>query len=217
MNQFGRRRRRCHGDAATIDLKAERMSTVGRLSLVAASIAALLTSLALATPTASAKKPRPGTTTTTVVSTTTSISTTTSTIGSTTTTTTTTEPATTTEPVTTIVYSDRYLRYIALAPSGWASNACEGELLLSGTTGVCTAEFDPVWMYPDGSWGKWPWYLDPTSATGWSIDTPCDDPNVVAYDDWYVYVEWYNYGLYQDPGLTDEQIAASGVCYGWWW
>ena len=42
------------------------------------------------------------------------------------------------------------------------------------------------------------------------------DPNVVKYDVWVAYLDWSNYGIGADPGLTDEQIAASVACLGWW-
>jgi len=118
----------------------------------------------------------------------------------------------------TIVYSDTYLRYVAVFPAGWASNACVLAVELSGGSGVCTAEFAPVWFYPDGSIGEKPWVIDPSSSTGWSIPNPCDDVIGPDWDTWAAFVDGTNYpdlGI-EVPALTDEQIECGVWAYGWW-
>jgi len=40
---------------------------------------------------------------------------------------------------------------------------------------MCTTEYDPWWLYPDGTWGQCPWHADPTSPTGWALDECYDD------------------------------------------
>jgi hypothetical protein len=75
---------------------------------------------------------------------------------------------------TTIIYSPTYWTLLAAFPAGWAPNACEATVVLSGTTGVCTSEFAPAYIYPDGTLGMTPWFLDPSSPTRWSIERdPC--------------------------------------------
>ena len=122
---------------------------------------------------------------------------------------------------TAIVYSETYLRYIAVAPSGWASNACWLFDLLNGGGGVCTAEFDPVYFYPDGSLGSHPWAVDPASATGWSVPSPCTGVTMPADLDWWLLVEATNYPEYypdaQLPSLTDDQFECGCWMWGWWW
>lgn len=115
-----------------------------------------------------------------------------------------------------IVYADTYLRLIAEFPSGWAPNACEITIFLAGG-GVCTTEFDPAYFYPDGSIGTMPWFADPTSPTGWSIEPdPCAGLTDDEYALWATYVDFTNGYFDTGPTLTDEQIDQFGACWGWW-
>ena len=116
----------------------------------------------------------------------------------------------------TIVYSDAYLRLIAAFPSGWVPNACEGAAFLAGG-GICTAEFNPAYFYPDGTFGKMAWYVDPSSPAGWSIEPdPCEGLTDDEYTLWATYVDFHNGYLETGPSLTDRQVDRYGACWGWW-
>jgi hypothetical protein len=116
-----------------------------------------------------------------------------------------------------IVYSDAYRTLIAAAPSGWVSNECEGHRILAGGVGVCEASFNPVYFYPDGSFGRTPWFIDPSSPTGWSIEPdPCTGLTDDHYAAWATYVDYTNGYVATGPTLTDEQIDQYGACWGWW-
>jgi hypothetical protein len=112
-----------------------------------------------------------------------------------------------------IVYSATYLKYVSLFPGGHAPNGCELAVALSGTTGVCTAEFAPVWFYPDGTTGDRAWIVDPGSSTGWSIEPdPCADAFVGTDPDtdWWplyiAYLDWSTGWTSERPeGITDLQ------------
>jgi hypothetical protein len=117
----------------------------------------------------------------------------------------------------TIVYSETYLRYIALFPLGWATNRCELGLALQGGTGVCEATIAPVYFYPDGSLGEKPWVVDPSSPTGWSVPNPCEGVADLDWETWAAYVDGTNYPGWVDvPPLTDEQVECGVWAYGWW-
>ena len=100
-----------------------------------------------------------------------------------------------------IVYSDDYLKLIAEFPSGMVPNACEAAAFLSGG-GVCTTEMDPHYFYPDGTLGKQPWIIDPSSPRGWSIEPhPCDVLTDADYQEWQAYLE-------ADPSMSDAELQA---------
>jgi hypothetical protein len=86
-----------------------------------------------------------------------------------------------------IVYSDTYRKLIAAFPGGYAENECFLRLVLTGTGDFCHSIFDPVYFYPDGTWGRRPWIVDPTSPSGWSIapapatPTPTPTPTPPQY------------------------------------
>ena len=79
-----------------------------------------------------------------------------------------------------VQYSESYWTQLAIIPSGWASNACVAQVLLSGSIGVCTTEMAPVFLHPNGSWGDCPWHADPTVEVGWAVDV-CWDPYFEGY------------------------------------
>jgi hypothetical protein len=117
-----------------------------------------------------------------------------------------------------IVYSETYLRLIALFPAGWAPNGCELAVALSGGSGVCETIINPVYFYPDGSLGSHAWNVDPSSPTGWSIPNPCVGVTPFDYDTWSAYVDGTNYpelGI-AIPALTDDQVECGIWAWGWW-
>ena len=126
-------------------------------------------------------------------------------------------PAAAEETSGSIVYSAAYVKLIAAYPSGWVPNECEARVFLSGGTGVCTAGFDPVYFYPDGTFGRTAWFVDSSSRTGWSVDP---DPCVGLTDDQYVlwaaYVDFSAGYLDTAPELTGEQIDRYAACWGYW-
>jgi hypothetical protein len=79
-----------------------------------------------------------------------------------------------------VQYSDSYWEQLALFPSGWAPTPCDMWLTLSGTTGFCTTLLDPVFLYPDGTWGGCPWYADPTVPSGWQVED-CHDESFEGF------------------------------------
>jgi hypothetical protein len=117
----------------------------------------------------------------------------------------------------TIVYSETYLRLISAYPRGWANSSCDIIVFLSGRSGFCSAIIDPAYFYPDGTYGARPWFVDPASPTGWSIEP---DPCIGLTDDeywlWFTYVDFTNGYLDAGPSLTDAQIDRYGACWGWW-
>jgi hypothetical protein len=118
-----------------------------------------------------------------------------------------------------IVYSDQYLKLISIFPEGWVSNGCWISVVLNGGSGVCTTEFAPMWLYPDGSWGDRPWIVDPSSPTGWSVPSPCQGVDGPDYDTWSAFVDGTNYpdsGV-EVPPLTEAQIECGAWTWGWWW
>lgn len=128
-------------------------------------------------------------------------------------------PAAPAEPTSgpTIVYSDTYLRYIALFPLGWAPNGCELDVALRGGSGFCEAIIATVYFYPNGSLGDKPWVVDPSSPTGWSIPNPCEGVTDLDWETWAAWVDGTNYpGSIEVPPLTDEQIECGIWAYGVW-
>jgi hypothetical protein len=119
-----------------------------------------------------------------------------------------------------IAYSDVYLRLIAQFPPGYADTCDVAVFLNPGGGTVCDATLDIVYFYPDGTLASWPWVLDPSSPTGWSIAPhPCDKVSEPAdYETWSAYVDGTNYpelGI-EIPSLSDEQIECAAATWGWW-
>ena len=101
-----------------------------------------------------------------------------------------------------IVYSDTYWRLLAEFPAGWAGNSCYLTAFLSGSGGTCYDIFNPVYFYPDGTWGPRPWVVDSSSSTGWSIEPGlCDGLTDADYQEWQAYLE-------ADPEMTDADLQA---------
>ena len=118
----------------------------------------------------------------------------------------------------TIVYSPTYRTLIAEFPAGWG-DGCDLAWVIAGkpTGYVCDARIDPVYFYPDGTFGKMPWYVDASSPTGWSVEAdPCTGLTDEEYALWAVYVDWSNGYFESGPDLTPEQIDRYGACWGWW-
>jgi hypothetical protein len=115
-----------------------------------------------------------------------------------------------------IIYSETYLRYVALFPQRWAPNACVLEVAVKGIVGFCEDAFNPVYFYPDGSVGARPWVVDAESPSGWSVPNPCvgltEDQSAL----WALYVDWVNGYFDTGPSLTADQVERYGDCWGWW-
>jgi hypothetical protein len=119
-------------------------------------------------------------------------------------------------PRASIVYNDTYVRLVAEFPSGWAPNACEIVVFLGGG-GVCTAEFEPAYFYPDGTWGTRPWFTDSLSPRGWSVEPdPCTGLADHDFAVWASYVDFVNGYLDAGPTLTQDVIDRYAACWGWW-
>ena len=116
-----------------------------------------------------------------------------------------------------IVYSDMYLKLIAAFPSGWVTDSCAAVLQVTARTGVCSDTLQLQYFYPDGRFGKMPWYVDAASTTGWSVEP---DPCIALTDDeyalWSAYVDFHGGYLDSGPDLTPEQVDLYGTCWGWW-
>ena len=121
-----------------------------------------------------------------------------------------------------IAYSVTYLELIALFPGGYAPNGCELAVALSGTTGVCTAEFAPVWFYPDGTTGGRAWQIDRSAAAGWSVEAdPCatafagTDPDIDWWPRYIDYLDWFlGWTSTRPEGITDPQGGCLIQIYG---
>jgi hypothetical protein len=116
----------------------------------------------------------------------------------------------------TIVYSDIYLKLIAAFPSGYADE-CDISAVLNGGGGVCDARIDVVYFYPDGTLGGVPWFADPSSPRGWSIEAdPCEGLTDDDYALWSAYVDYVDGYVDTAPDLTDEQVDRYAACWGYW-
>jgi hypothetical protein len=130
-------------------------------------------------------------------------------------------PASATEQTTapTIVYSELYLMLIAAYPAGWVMDSCMAVLEVTGRTdGVCLDTLQLEYFYPDGTFGRMPWYVEAASPTGWAVEAdPCASLPLDDWDLWAWYVDWANGWYYETgPDLTDEQVALYTQCWGWW-
>jgi len=113
-----------------------------------------------------------------------------------------------------IAYSDLYLKLIAAFPAGWVLDSCQAVLGVTGRSGICSATLVLEYFYPDGSFGKMPWYADPASATGWSVEPDsCASLTDAEYLLWVDYDNFVNGYADSGPQLTDEQISLYGICW----
>lgn len=119
--------------------------------------------------------------------------------------------ATSTTP---IVYSDLYLKLIAAYPAGFVYDSCGAVLQVTGRTGVCTATLALQHFYPDGTFGKMPWFADPSSPAGWRVEPDPCAALTEADDQLWADYQSYIWG-YSDtrPDLTAAQIALYDSCW----
>jgi hypothetical protein len=59
------------------------------------------------------------------------------------------------------VYTAEYWAQLAIYPEGFIPDDCA--LLPNPPGEICDDRLDPMWLYPNGTWGYCPWYVDPTS------------------------------------------------------